>query len=72
MVKNLSAFPPEKNILIKKNLWVQMNIWHKQSLAKVESEPVDTHPSDMMMLEDDFQENSNTPEMITISNDEDT
>lgn len=71
MVKNLSAFPPEKNIL-KKNLWVQMNIWHNQSLAKVESEPVDTNPCDMMLLEDDFQENSNTPEMITISDDEDT
>lgn len=49
-----------------------MNIWHKQSLAKVESEPVDTNPNDSMLLEDDFQKNSNTPEMISISDDEDT
>lgn len=49
-----------------------MNIWHKHSLTKVESEPVDTNLSDVMLLEDDFLENSNTPEMIIISYDEDT
>lgn len=43
----------------------------EQPLADVESKPVDTNPSNVMLQEDDSQETSSAPEVIIISDNED-
>ena len=48
-----------------------MSIWYRSTLSEVGSEAVDINSSDMMLLEDDSQEASGTPEVIIVSADRD-